>query len=117
MARDARALRRARAAAKASAQGKTRVAPKAVRIAQRTAQDNYALSVATGQTPRPPKDSPEGKQLARMASLASKGEANARFETAFSAYWYHDDKPRESDDEYEEYQDYEDEEEEEEAEE
>lgn len=37
----------------------------------------------------PAAGSAEAKNLAAMASYASRGQADPRFEEAFSRYWYH----------------------------
>jgi hypothetical protein len=50
---------------------------------------DYANSVLNGQNPMPAKGSAESKNLASLASFASRGRADPRFEAAFSRYWYH----------------------------
>ena len=37
----------------------------------------------------PAQGSAEGKNLASIASFAAHGQADPRFEAAFSRYWYH----------------------------
>lgn len=58
--------------------------------ASRRAQESYARDVLSGRVREPEKDSPEGKQLARMASLSKYGKADAAFQDAWAKFWYHD---------------------------
>lgn len=109
-----RARRRAqRATAKALKEKKyqPRVS-KAIRRAVFQGQLDYAERVRTGQEPRPDKGTPEGNELARVASYADHGKAPVKYVAAFRDYWYHDrDKGNEAD--IEDEADYEDEEDEE----
>lgn len=66
-----------------------RILPKAITAPSRQAQIDYANAVLRGDEPYPSKNSAEGRQLARMASLARWQKAPPEFEQAFSQYWYH----------------------------
>lgn len=98
-------------AAKRAHRPVTRRLPKATTQRAREAATKYAYAVLNGAEPWPAKRTPEGNQLARMASFASRGKADSAF-AVFQQYWYHD-KERESDEADEEY-DYEEDEEDEE---
>jgi hypothetical protein len=108
-----RARRRAQRATAARVRNKTTILPRSFTKPSRLAQERYANDVIAGREPAPQEMSPEAKQLARMASLASWGKADPRFEIAFAQYWYHDKDAPPTDDEEEEYDDYDEEDEEE----
>lgn len=63
--------------------------PTAVREPSKRAASQFALDVQEGRIPRPAAGTPEARQLARMASLASHGKADPSFEDSFKEYWYH----------------------------
>ena len=50
---------------------------------------NWASDVMSGREPMPAQGTAEAKNLASLASYASRGRADPRFEAAFSQYWYH----------------------------
>lgn len=80
----------------------TPVLPKNIRIASKKATIKYGYYMLDHPNELPPKGSLEGKQLARLASWASHGKADPRFEAAFSMYWYKDDTADDTVDEDEE---------------
>jgi hypothetical protein len=84
-----RARARAQRATAARVRTRTRILPKAFTAPSKQAQINYARAVLRGDIARPSRESPEGRQLARMASLASWQKVDPAFEQAFSEYWYH----------------------------
>jgi hypothetical protein len=43
----------------------------------------------SGRQPMPAPGTAEAKNLASIASFAAHGQADPRFEAAFSRYWYH----------------------------
>ena len=53
------------------------------------ARVNWASDVMSGREPMPAQGTAEAKNLASLASYASRGRADPRFEAAFSQYWYH----------------------------
>lgn len=58
----------------------------------------------------PAPGSAEAKNLASLASYASRGQADPRFEAAFSRYWYHfKEAQTPADEEYEESEETDDE--------
>jgi hypothetical protein len=98
-----RATARAMAQAKAHRRPSPPIAPKAVHRAVRASQEAHAYAVLRGEEARPAHGTREGKQLARMASLASHGKADPAFEAAFKEYWYHKEGgegPSEADEDY-----------------
>jgi hypothetical protein len=50
---------------------------------------NWANDVMAGREPMPAPGTAEAKNLASLASYSSRGQADPRFEAAFSRYWYH----------------------------
>lgn len=68
-----------------------KILPRSFRAPSIAAQTQYARDVQSGRIDRPEKDTPEGKQLARMASLARWNKADPSFLNAFKDYWYHDE--------------------------
>ena len=78
------------------------VLPRAIRAPTRAAREKYANDVIAGREPYPDKGTREANNLASLASKASWGKADPRFEKAFKQYWYHkndektDDADRES---------------------
>lgn len=67
----------------------TRIVDLNIRQAVFQARASYAADVMAGREPMPVPGSAESKNLAAMASYASRGQADPRFEAAFSRYWYH----------------------------
>lgn len=67
----------------------TRIVDLNIRQAVFQARASYAADVMAGREPMPAPGSAESKNLAAMASYASRGQADPRFEAAFSRYWYH----------------------------
>lgn len=53
------------------------------------ARQDYATRVMNGQEPMPEPGTREANNLASMASFGAHGQADPRFEAAFSRYWYH----------------------------
>lgn len=99
MAQSASDRRRAQRALAESRRNRERnILPSALKGQARAARDKYGNDVIAGREPRPEPGTREAKNLARMASLASHGKADPRFEAAFSGYWYHK-KSREIDNE------------------
>lgn len=90
-----RARRRAQRATAARVREKkaggkyTPVVPRSTRAAVRAGREAYANAVIAGQIDYPEKRSREANNLASLASKASWGKADPRYEAAFSRYWYH----------------------------
>jgi hypothetical protein len=78
-----------RANARAIREGRAHL-PSSLTSGPRRSRESYINDVIAGRIERPPYGSAEGKSLARLASLASWGKANARYEGLFKDYWYHD---------------------------
>jgi len=89
--RDAKLVREARRRARNSARGRERVLPTKITAPSRRAQEAYANWVLQNPDQSPDKYTPEGRQLARMASKARWGKADPAF-AAFEQYWYHDEQ-------------------------
>lgn len=70
-----------------------------VRIAIIQSQVDQGYRWLNGTDPMPKQGTPEARLAARLASLSSRGKLDARFEAAFSIYWYHDDSPEPEPDE------------------
>jgi hypothetical protein len=84
----ARARRRAqRENVKARAEGRLRL--ENVTHRARQARRDYADRVIAGTEPMPEMGSKESKNLASLASKASRGKADPRYEKAFAKFWYH----------------------------
>lgn len=58
----------------------------------------YIAGIMNGTIERPPKNSPEGRSLAALASFASRGKAPRGYEAAFKDYWYHHKKAQPDED-------------------
>jgi hypothetical protein len=84
-----RARARAQRATAARVRTRTRILPKAFTAPSKQAQIDYAYAVMRGDIARPAQNTPEARQLAHMAALASWQKADPAFEQAFSEYWYH----------------------------
>jgi hypothetical protein len=93
-ARERRAAQRQNARIQAANRGlrreqQTRILDSNVRQAVFNARVNWANDVMSGREPMPAPGTAEAKNLASLASYASRGQADPRFEAAFSRYWYH----------------------------
>jgi hypothetical protein len=75
-----------------------RILPPTTTKTAREAPAKYGYSVLNGTNPYPVKESKEGNQLARLASLASHGKADPAFLAAFQQYFYHDENHTDNDD-------------------
>lgn len=60
-----------------------------VRQAVWNARVSWANDVMSGREPMPAPGTAEAKNLASLASYSAHGQADPRFEAAFSRYWYH----------------------------
>jgi hypothetical protein len=67
----------------------TRITDLGVRQAVWNARVNWANNVMSGREPMPAPGTAEAKNLASLASYSAHGQADPRFEAAFSRYWYH----------------------------
>jgi len=67
----------------------TRIISQNVRQTIWNARVNWANDVMSGREPMPAPGTLEAKNLASLASYAAHGQADPRFEAAFSRYWYH----------------------------
>lgn len=65
------------------------------------ARQDYAMRVMRGQEPMPTQGTLEAKNLASIASFSAHGQADPRFEAAFSRYWYHFKKDVETEEDIE----------------
>lgn len=65
------------------------------------ARQDYAMRVMRGQEPMPAQGTLEAKNLASIASFSAHGQADPRFEAAFSRYWYHFKKDVETEEDIE----------------
>jgi hypothetical protein len=114
-ARERRAAQRRNARIQAANRGlrreqQTRIIDTSVRQAVWNARVNWANDVMSGREPMPAPGSAEAKNLASLASYASRGQADPRFEAAFSRYWYHfKEAQTPADEEYEESEETDDE--------
>jgi hypothetical protein len=114
-ARERRAAQRRNARIQAANRGlrreqQTRIIDTSVRQAVWNARVNWANDVMSGREPMPAPGSAEAKNLASLASYASRGQADPRFEAAFSRYWYHfKEAQTPADEEYEESEEIDDE--------
>jgi hypothetical protein len=93
-ARERRAAQRRNARIQAANRGlrreqQTRIIDTNVHQAVWNARVSWANDVMSGREPMPAPGSAEAKNLASLASYASRGKADPRFEAAFSRYWYH----------------------------
>ena len=93
-ARERRAAQRRNARIQAANRGlrreqQTRIIDTSVRQAVWNARVNWANDVMSGREPMPAPGSAEAKNLASLASYSAHGQADPRFEAAFSRYWYH----------------------------
>jgi hypothetical protein len=81
----------------------TRIVDLNVRQAVWNARVNWANDVMSGREPMPAPGTAEAKNLASLASYSANGQADPRFEAAFSRYWYHfKEAQTPADDEFEE---------------
>lgn len=85
----------------------TPVIPRSTRAAVRAGREAYARDVIAGREPYPPKNSPEGRNLASLAGKARWGKADPVYERAFSRYWYHKNDEKNNDADVEDNADYE----------
>jgi hypothetical protein len=114
-ARERRAAQRQNARIQAANRGlrreqQTRIIDSNVRQAVFNARVNWANDVMSGREPMPAPGTAEAKNLASLASYASRGQADPRFEAAFSRYWYHfKEAQTPADEEYDESEDIDDE--------
>jgi len=93
-ARERRAAQRRNARIQAANRGlrreqQTRIVDTGVRQAVWNARVNWANDVMSGREPMPAPGTAEAKNLASLASYSAHGQADPRFEAAFSRYWYH----------------------------
>lgn len=94
-----RARRRAQreTAARVKAGRTAGIVPRGVRQSIRASREAYARDVIAGREQYPPVRSPEGNNLASLASKARWGKADPIFEKKFSKYWYHKDDEKDND--------------------
>lgn len=67
----------------------TRITDLNIRQAVFAARNDYGMRVMNGQEPMPAPGTLEARNLASLASFSAHGQADPRFEAAFSRYWYH----------------------------
>jgi hypothetical protein len=82
-----------RRTAKAVREKRTQV-PSGYKTGVKAARIDYYNGVISGKYPAPAPGTMEAKNLASIASLASRGKAPAKYEKAFKEYWYHDNQHR-----------------------
>lgn len=89
-----RARRRAqRETAKAVRESRTRLG--SINRGVQKGRRDYADRVIAGTEPMPEAGTKESKNLASLGSKARWGKADARYEKAFSKFWYHKNDDRE----------------------
>jgi hypothetical protein len=91
-----------RANRQVSRERQTRQIDLGIRQAVFNARVNWANDVMSGRIAMPEPGTLEAKNLASLASYSAHGQADPRFEAAFSRYWYHFKEAQSQADAYEE---------------